>query len=73
MVLEQRPGQPRNLELNEGGLWHTDEPNNGGYEENEGGLYEEDVGALVHRIDRWGLADVSVDQSLYFICEKALD
>lgn len=70
-VNEEGPADNDSLEV--GGIWHPTEPDNGGWEENHGGDYEEDVAALVYRGGRWGAADLDTLIDLPFLCEAYLE
>jgi len=70
-VNEEGPAENDELEI--GGIWHPNEPDNGGWEENHGGAYEEDVAALVFRGGKWGAADLDTLIELPFICEAYVE
>ena len=70
-VNEEGPVEKDTLEV--GGIWHPTEPDNGGWEENHGGDYEEDVAALVFRGGRWGAADLDTFVDLPFLCEAYIE
>jgi hypothetical protein len=70
-VNEEGPVENDVLEI--GGIWHPSEPDNGGWEENHGGDYEEDVAALVFRGGQWGAADLDTSGELPFLCEAYIE
>jgi len=62
-------GYVDDLTIDEGGLWHAGQPNNGGFEENEGGEEEEDLGVLEWRQETWALGDQVTERKHAFFCE----
>jgi len=63
-------GYPEDTPAAEGGIWHENEPNNGGYDENAGGHLEEDVAVWVSLLEVWAVMDTRVDQDAWFLCEQ---
>jgi len=66
-VNEEGPTETDTVDV--GGIWHPGEPDNGGWEENHGDKYEEDVAALVFRGGQWAAADLDTLIELPYICE----
>jgi hypothetical protein len=70
-VNEEGPAENDTLDI--GGIWHPMEPDNGGWEENHGGDYEEDVAALIYRGGNWGAADMDSLVEFPFLCEAYVE
>jgi len=65
----QDEGYPESDSLSEGGVWHPNEPDNGGFEENLGEDYEEDVAALSFKGGQWGTVDLDSTIQQPYLCE----
>ena len=65
----QDEGYPESDSLAEGGAWHPNEPDNGGFEENLGEEYEEDVAAFSFKGGQWGAVDLDSTIQQPYLCE----
>jgi hypothetical protein len=65
----QSEGYPESDSLSEGGAWHPNEPDNGGFEENHGEEYEEDVAAFAFKGGQWGAVDLDSTIQQPYLCE----
>jgi hypothetical protein len=65
----QNEGYPESDSLSEGGVWHPNEPDNGGFEENYGEEYEEDVAAFAFKGGQWGAVDLDSTIQQPYLCE----
>ncbi len=60
---------PENDTVDAGGIWHVGQPDNGGFAENEGASFEEDV-ATWYAVDGiWAAGDDHTGQSYGYVCE----
>ncbi len=60
---------PESDDVENGGVWHVGQPDNGGYVENEGGDLEEDVAVLYAVDEVWALGDSITGLNFGYICE----
>ncbi len=62
-------GYPDNTNIEEEGIWHVGQPDNGEFNEDTGGDYDEDVASFYAVDGVWAVGDTHTGNAFGYICE----